>query len=110
MNSSRRARGNCGFSLIEAILSLTLLIIISSATFSALLACQKIYLTVDGNADVHSGLRGATEMLAQEIGQSGAMHFTGTTLSSAVSASSTAQTVTLGSTSGLFVGEKVLVG
>ncbi len=98
-----------GFSMIELLVSLTVMLIIGGAALSALSYSQKIYSSQQSQADMHAGLRGTFELLTQEIGQAGALNFTPQTLSAAVTGSSSAQTVTLSSAANIFVGERLTV-
>jgi hypothetical protein len=89
--------------------SIAILIVLSGAAMSALLAYQKIYKSLDLKTDVLAGLRGATELMSQEIGQAGLLNYPGTSLAAPVAASLSPQAATLNSTAGIFVGEKLLV-
>ncbi len=90
-------------------MSIVVLLVVSGATLSALSTYQQLFTSVQMKADMHSGLRGTTELISQEVGQAGLLNYAGTTLSAAVTGSGTAQTVNLASTSGIFVGEKLLI-
>jgi len=98
-----------GFSLFEAMVSIAILIVLSGAAMSGLLAYQKIYRSLDLKTDVLAGVRGASELMSQEIGQAGLLNYPGTSLGAAVAASLSPQEATLTSTAGIFVGEKLLV-
>jgi len=106
MNKNSSIRG---FSLLEALASTAILMVLAGATFSGLLTYQKVYASVELKADMHSGLRGATEMLSQEIGQAGKFSYSGTTLAMAVSGGPSLQTITLASPASVFAGEILLV-
>jgi hypothetical protein len=60
---------------------------------------------------MYENVRGAVELMAQEVGQAGAVSLPSTapTLSAGVSVSASAQTATISSTTSMFVGEKVIV-
>ena len=98
-----------GFSLLEALASTAILVVLSSATLSGLLAYQRAYSSLELKADMHSGLRGAAEMLSQEIGQAGKLSYAGTTLSSTVIGGPTAQLQSVASTTNIFTGEQLLI-
>ena len=89
--------------------SIAILIVLSGAALSGLLAYQKIYRSLDLKTDVLAGVRGASELMSQEIGQAGLLNYLGTTLAAPVAASQSPQGATLHSTAGIFVGEKLLV-
>src|SRR6476660_8768373 len=114
--SGRGERGSqAGFSLIELLISTTILLIISSIVTDGLMQISNSQQTISNRTAMHSGVRGATELLQQEVGQAGRITLPGTvTLSNAVTGASpcaTAQTVTVASTaganatSGMFVAE-----
>jgi hypothetical protein len=101
--------------LLELLAAMAVMLIVSGAIFSVLIAHQKSYTSTTMKANMHAGLRSATELLAQEIGQAGllappcaspaATCTTAITLQAAVSSSSSAQTVSVSSTTGMYVGE-----
>jgi prepilin-type N-terminal cleavage/methylation domain-containing protein len=98
-----------GFSMIELLVSLTVLLVIAGASLSVLSYSQKLFHSQQTQADMHAGLRGSFELLTQEIGQAGALNFTPRTLTPAITSSSSAQLVPIGSTANIFVGEKLTV-
>jgi prepilin-type N-terminal cleavage/methylation domain-containing protein len=107
----QRAKNNSdgGFSLLEMIVSIALLLIISGAAFQALSYYQKNYIATQLRVDMHSGMRAALELMTQEIGQAGLLSFTQRTVAAAVAESPNPQSVTLSSVTDIFVGEKLLV-
>src|SRR5579864_2048156 len=69
-----RASDSCspaGFSLIELLVATALLLIVSSVVTGALLQMAKHQQTIWNRTEMHSGIRGATELLQQEVGQAG---------------------------------------
>ena len=60
-----------GFSLIELLFATALLLIISAIVTSALLQMTNSQKTIWNRTEMHSGIRGATELLQQEVGQAG---------------------------------------
>lgn len=101
-----------GFSLIEMLVSLAVMLIVSGAAFYAMDFAQKQYGSQQLQADMHAGLRGAFEVMTQEIGQAGSLSFTPTSITpTAITlGSTTAQTVGIGSAANVFVGEVLTVG
>ena len=97
-----------GFSLGELLVSVVLTSLIVSAATAMIVQLSKSERTVWNRTQMHSSVRGATELLQQEVGQAGLMALPGpTTLSAAVNVGSSAATVS--STAGMFVGQKLLV-
>src|SRR5262245_41251880 len=67
----RRHRSTSGFSLIELLVATALLLIISSIVTTALMQMTHSQKTIWNRTEMHSGIRGATELLQQEVGQAG---------------------------------------
>jgi prepilin-type N-terminal cleavage/methylation domain-containing protein len=90
-----------GFSLIELLIATGVLLIISSIVTSGLLQMTQGQRTIANRTDMHSGVRSATELLQQEVGQAGRIATPAPiTLSTAVIENDT--TATLSSVNGLF--------
>ncbi len=66
-----RLRSQSGFSLAEVLVATTLMMVISSIVTSALMQLTKQQQTIWNRTEMHSGVRGATELLQQEVGQAG---------------------------------------
>ena len=67
----RQMRAESGFSLIELIVATAVLLIVSSIVTGALLQMTNSQRTIWNRTQMHSGIRGATELLQQEVGQAG---------------------------------------
>lgn len=100
---------NDGFSLVELVVSMTVLLIVAGATLTALSYAERLYGSQQSQVDMHAGLRGSFELLTQEVGQAGSLNFVPQTLSANVTGSGSAQTVTLSSATNIFVGEQLTV-
>lgn len=108
--SAKKSRRSRGFSLLEMLVSMAILLVVAGTAFGAMNGFANIYGSTMMKADMDSGIRSAAESMTQEIGQAGALPYNVLTLSSAVTASASAQTVTVvGSTVNLFVGQNLLV-
>ena len=68
---TQRLRSESGFSLMELIVATGLLLVVSSIVTSALLQMTQSQTTIWNRTEMHSGIRGATELLQQEVGQAG---------------------------------------
>jgi Tfp pilus assembly protein PilW len=64
-------RSAAGFSLIELVVAMGVLMVVTSIATSALLDLTKAQATIWNRTEMHSGIRGATELLQQEVGQAG---------------------------------------
>ena len=60
-----------GFTLIELIVSMVTLLVISGTVTAALMQITNAELTLWNRTQMHSGVRSATELLQQEVGQAG---------------------------------------
>ena len=110
-----------GFSLVELLISMAIFLVISGAVTQALMQMTNSQRTIWNRTQMHSGVRSATELLQQEVGQAGRISLPYlTTLGDAVIADpAAAQTVgvnqvintaTVASVSGTFVGEQLTIG
>jgi prepilin-type N-terminal cleavage/methylation domain-containing protein len=98
-----------GFSLLEMMISMVVLLAITGMVMSALLQTTHTEGTVQNRTEMHASVRSATELLQQEIGQAGRVSLPASvTLSTAVTGGS-AQTPTLSSTTGMFTNEYLVV-
>ncbi|HKT79312.1 MAG TPA: prepilin-type N-terminal cleavage/methylation domain-containing protein [Vicinamibacterales bacterium] len=66
-----KLHNDSGFSLIELLVSMAVLLIVSSIVTTALLQMTHSQTTIWNRTEMHSGIRGATELLQQEVGQAG---------------------------------------
>ena len=110
---------SAGFSLIELMVAMSILLVISGVAFTALLKLSTTQSTIWNRTQMHSGIRGATEVLQQEVGQAGRISLTSSdatctknTLLPCLKAPTTAdpvtpQTIAVNSVCGMFVGEKI---
>ena len=106
-----RSRPEAGFSLPELLIAMTIMLLISGAAVNALLKMQSAQATIWNRTQMHSGIRGATEVLQQEVGQAGRIALAPVTLTGATAASAAGGTVTLPVTSstGMYVGMKLTI-
>lgn len=100
-----------GFSLAELMISMAIMLLIAGGATTALLKMTSAQATIWNRTQMHSGIRGATEVLQQEVGQAGRVALPASvTLTNAIAAgSTTAQTVTVSSTAGMFLGENLVI-
>ncbi|HTL45376.1 MAG TPA: prepilin-type N-terminal cleavage/methylation domain-containing protein [Vicinamibacterales bacterium] len=102
-------RDERGFSLIELLVAMLIMLIISGAATSALLKMTSTQATIWNRTQMHSGIRGATEVLQQEVGQAGRIALpAAVALTSAVTLPGTA-TVGVTSTTGMFPNEYLAI-
>ena len=109
-------RSDRGFSLPELLISVTLLLMISATVTSALMQMTNSNKTIWNRTQLHAGVRSATELLQQEVGQAGRIVLPGTSVTLAAAVASGAQTVAIrvdgaapATMNGFFVGEQLVI-
>ena len=76
-----------GFSLPELLIAVTILLVISGTVTSGIMQVVNSFRTISNRTALHAGVRSATEVLQQEVGQAGRVAMPGTaTLASDVAA------------------------
>ena len=104
-----------GFSLLELLVAVAILLIVSAVVMEGLSKMSFVNATITNRTQMHAGVRSATELLQQEIGQAGkiALPTETVTLTGDVTVVNPdiPVTATLGvsSATGMFVGEKLLI-
>src|SRR5688500_17989480 len=102
-------RRDSGFSLPELLVSLLVLSVIVGTVTQLSMTMSNGQRTMWNRTQMHSSVRGAIALLQQEVGQAGLVALPApVTLSSAVTTG--AQTVTVNSAAGIFVGQKLVIG
>jgi len=97
-----------GFSVMEMLVSISILVVISGIVMTAMSQMLKNQGTVMNRSETHANVRAATEFLQQEIGQAGRVALpAAVTLNAAVSAGTNSVAVT--SVNSMFVGEQLLI-
>ena len=107
----RPAAGEGGFSLLELLVSMVILLVIGGGLVSVLGYYQQTYARTELKSDMYENVRGAAELIEQEVGQAGLVTLPSPapTITQAVTSNATAQTVTVSSTTSMFVNEQLLV-
>lgn len=97
-----------GYTLIELMVSVTVLMIVSATVMDGVLRISRVSGSVSNRAEMHSGIRNATELLTQEVGQAGRVSLPGiVTLTGGAPVG--VQTVGVDSADGMFVGEQLVI-
>lgn len=106
----RSHSAEAGFNLPEVLISMAIMLVIAGAATTALLRLGAQQATIWNRTQMHSGIRGATEVLQQEVGQAGRVSLPAVvTLSSAVTVAGSASSPSVTSAAGIFVGEKLTI-
>lgn len=99
-----------GFALPELLISLALVLVVYGAVMTGLSQIVTSQKTIWNRTQMHSGVRGATELMQQEIGQAGLITLPAAVTLTAPVPALGVNTVSVSSTAGMFVGEKLTVG
>jgi hypothetical protein len=98
---------DAGFTIGELMVSVAILLMVISTTSAALQKMSSLSRTTWNRTEMHGGVRGATELLQQEVGQAGLVALPGPIAMTGAVAIGT-QSVPVSTTAGLFVGEKLI--
>lgn len=107
----KRKKAN-GFSLLELLVSVAILVIVAGAVMAGMINTTRSQSTVMNRTQLHASVRNATELMEQEIGQAGRITSSPGLSISAVAIGSASPTLAATSgtpTTGLFVGEQLIV-
>lgn len=97
-----------GFSLVELMVAMTVLLVVSGIVVSGTIDLMRLGEKMTNRSDMHSGVRNATALLQQEVGQAGRVSLPGpVTLQGATGVG--VFTVPVSSVDGMFVGERLIV-
>src|SRR5262245_36082835 len=98
-----------GFTLIELLVSMAVLLVVSGIVVGSTMDMTRLGQKMTNRSDMHSGVRNATALLQQEVGQAGRV-----TLPAPVALESATGigvfTVNVNSVEGMFVGEHLIIG
>jgi hypothetical protein len=103
------ASAEAGFSLTEALIAVVMMMLLVSAAINGLNQSATFSRVVGNRTEMHGSVRGATELMQQEIGQAGRVALPGA-ISLAAGVLKGTNTVALTTAAGLFTGAHVLVG
>ena len=99
-----------GYSFIELLVSVAVLSVVMGTTMTGIMQLTRANGTISNRTGMHAGVRNATELLQQEVGQAGRIALPApVTLTGAVGGPGAA-TVGVTSASGMFVGERLVIG
>jgi prepilin-type N-terminal cleavage/methylation domain-containing protein len=107
--SSAAAARQRGFSILELLVAIAVLTIIMGALMTFISTMQRRYTSEAKVASINQVGKTGMDLLAIDVGQAGFPPLVDTTTTQAITAAGTAQTVTLASTVGVYVGRVLLV-
>jgi prepilin-type N-terminal cleavage/methylation domain-containing protein len=105
---------DAGFSLVELLVSMILVLIVFGGVTTALNKMANSQRSIWNRTELHSGVRGATELLQQEVGQAGrvtlpALVTLTTSTNTMGSTNPVVQTAGVSATDGMFLGEQLVI-
>jgi type II secretory pathway pseudopilin PulG len=104
----RATESESGYSLIELMVAVTVLMIVSATVMDGVLRLSRVSGSVSNRSEMHSGIRNATELLTQEVGQAGRVSLPGVVTLTGGAAPGV-QTIGVSSADGMFVGENLVI-
>ena len=104
------AGGEHGFSIIEVMIAMVILMVVCGTVMQGVLALTDVSQTVSNRTDMHNGVRNATELLTQEVGQAGRISLPAAVTLAAPVVAGVGNLITVSSSDGMFVGEQLLLG
>ena len=108
-HDTRSAGDESGFSLVEVMVTTLILTTVSAVTITGVLNLTQLNETVTNRTQMFAGVRNATALLEQEVGQAGRVVLPAPVfLAGAVAAG--VNTVNVTSAAGMFVGEQLVIG
>ena len=109
--TSVRTNGEGGFTLIELLVSTAVLLVVSGIVVGSTMDMTRLGQKMTNRSDMHSGVRNATALLQQEVGQAGRVSLPApVSLTGATAGNGVLSTVAVNDTEGMFVGEHLIVG
>ena len=104
-----RTNGEGGFTMIELLVSTAVLLVVSGIVVGSTMDMTRLGQKMTNRSDMHSGVRNATALLQQEVGQAGRVSLPApVTLTGATGIG--VFTVAVSRTAGMFIGEHLIVG
>ena len=97
-----------GFTLIEMMIAVLVLMLVCGTVMKGVLDLTRLHTMVMNRTDMHSGVRNATELLTQEVGQAGRVAVP-VPVTVTVATAPSATSLTVSSTTGMFIGERLVV-
>ena len=104
ITASHTRSGESGFTLIEVLVSVAVLLVVSATALDGIMNLSKNTRTVTNRTEMHAGVRNATELMQQEVGQAGRVVLpSGITLAAPIAINAT--TFTVSNVTGMWVGQ-----
>ena len=98
-----------GFALMELMVATLILLVIAGAMLSGLRRLTQMQNGLSNRAELYSSVRGAIELMQQEISQAGSVALPAPVATTGAVASGGVQAIGVTSTTGMFAGEQIIV-
>ena len=72
-----RSSSEAGYTLIELMIAIAVMMVVSASIMNSIQQMTRVSETVNNRSEMHAGVRNATELLQQEIGQAGKISLPG---------------------------------
>jgi type II secretory pathway pseudopilin PulG len=104
-------RNEAGFTLVELMMSVAILMVVSGLMMTSVLDMSRLGAQQSNHSEMHAGIRNATALLQQEVGQAGRVAFpVAVTLGAVTTTGSQWQTVPAAAIDNFFVDMRLSVG
>jgi prepilin-type N-terminal cleavage/methylation domain-containing protein len=107
--TSNRLTSDAGFTLVEVMVTTLILLTVSGVVINGVLNMTQLNTTVTNRSAMFAGVRNATALLQQEVGQAGRISLPGPVTIQANAAKGDTQ-LTVSSSEDLFIGEFLVIG
>jgi prepilin-type N-terminal cleavage/methylation domain-containing protein len=104
-----RANDEAGFTLVEMLAVMAVLLVVSAMVLQAAVDMVRANGSMTNRSHMHAGLRNATALLQQEVGQAGRVALPAPASLAGAVAGAGAVTVGVTSAAGMFVGQQIVV-
>src|SRR5258706_16039340 len=94
--------------MVEMMITVLVLMIVSGTVMKGVLDLTNLHNTIMNRPDMHAGVRNATELLTQEVGQAGRIALPAAVAITAATAIGDVS-VNVNSAAGMFAGERLLI-
>ena len=109
VNPRETSKAEAGFTLIELLISMLVMMIVSGIVVGSTMDLSRLGSSMTNRSDMHSGVRNATALLQQEVGQAGRVSLPAPSALAAPVVVAGVRTVAVTSTAGMFNGERLSI-
>jgi len=100
-----RSSSEAGYTLIELMIAIAVMMVVSASIMNSIQQMTRVSATVNNRSEMHAGVRNATELLQQEIGQAGKISLPAPVTLTVPIAAPGVQPATVSAVTGMFVNQ-----